>query len=202
MSYVKICPDPRCAYPNDVSAGECQRCHELLVGISPTLVDEGVSTEAGAVIGQGPPQSSTPRSDLDPPDEQGEPPPRPHSGQQTRGLGNDLLTLAFIRGERVFNIRSGQTLGRDDGSRDPTRVNIPEDAGVDVGYVSRWHCRFERRDGQWYVTPLNPRDFMSDLAQANPTFLGAQLLPIGEAHPINIGDRLTLADVELRILNL
>ena len=71
---------------------------------------------------------------------------------------------------------------------------------MDVGYVSRWHCRFERQEGCWYVTPLNPRDFGSDLLQANPTYLGSEVLAVGRRYPVENGDRLTLADVELRIV--
>ena len=112
----------------------------------------------------------------------------------------DCLTLLFARGNATFNVRDNQVLGRDDGSQDPNRVNIPEDTGVDVGYVSRWHCSFHRRAGRWYVKPLDPTDYVSDLKKANPTCLGAQLLTVGQEYPLQDGDRLTLTDVELRVV--
>jgi hypothetical protein len=52
------------------------------------------------------------------------------------------------------------------------------------------------------VEPLDPRSYPSELKQANPTFLGAEMLPVGQRYPLNNGDRLTLADVELRIMIL
>lgn len=202
MRYVKICPDPNCRHENHEHARSCEGCKRLLGNVNPTPLDD-TSPAPDDQSGVAPRPVRVPLSD---------PPPtatgpalaediashaRPIS--KTKGLGNDSLTLAFIRGGRVFTIRSGQTLGRDDGSNDPNRVDIPADAGVDVGYVSRWHCRFDYSDGHWSVTPLHPREFGSDLKTANPTFLGAQRLTIGQPHPLQHGDCLTLVDVVLRV---
>lgn len=201
MQYVKICPDPECAHHNDEFASTCERCHRLLGQVQPTPIHESALP------------SNSPKHDDPHPPSQSDAAPREADRHAAAGAGtrqtpvrkttavrNDLLTLEFIRGGRVFPIRAGQVLGRDDGSTgDRGRVNIPTDAGVDVGYVSRWHCRLDCHNGQWSLTPLNPRDFMSELKAPNPTYLGAQRLAIGQSYPVHDGDRLTLTDVELRI---
>lgn len=208
MHYVKICPNPNCTEPNDESVGRCAKCGELLGGVMPTLQEAEPAT-----VDPEPPaaQVSDVTEPIPIPDVTSTPaPPTPDRapGSQpavraTTGIGNDFVTLEFIRGGRAFTIQPGQILGRDDGSDDAGRVNIPADAGVDVGYVSRWHCRFDRQgqNGEWTVTPLRPRDggSRSELAKANPTYLGSQRLEAGQSYPVRDGDRLRLADVELRI---
>lgn len=208
MPYVKICPNPSCAHQNDESAGRCAKCTELLVGVMPTWQEseQAASDPEPPAVQIGDVTEPVPVPDDSPPPA----PPTPDRAlggrpavRATAGIGNAFLTLEFIRGGRAFIIRPGQILGSDDGSDDPGRVNIPRDSGVDVGYVSRWHCRFDRQgqNGGWSITPLSPRDggSRSELAKANPTYLGSQRLEAGQSYAIRDGDRLRLADVELRI---
>lgn len=201
MQYVKICPDPRCAHQNDEIADSCERCHRLLGQVYTTPIHESELLKDSPKLGDPDPPSESDAA-LREADRQ----PVADAGTQqtqvrkTTAVSTDLLTLELIGGGRVFPIRAGQTLGRDDGSTgDPGRVNIPNGAGVDVRYVSRWHCRFDYHNGQWSVTPLNPRDFMSELKAPNPTSLGEQRLTIGQSYAVHDGDRLTLTDVELLI---
>ncbi len=203
MKRVKICPN--CGHQNNEYAKLCANteagCDALLTAIQAKPLDLSEQESETDTPGHPPvhPDSSSPGVSPDPssggsPASQQEP-VRPTSA-------SDMVSLQFLRANRVFTLRDGQILGRDDGSGsvDTSRINIPADAGVDVCYVSRWHCRFERRDGHWHVVPLDPTHFMSDLRQANPTFLNGQLLTIGEAFSLQHDDRLTLSDVELHVL--
>ena len=199
MRWVKICPN---GHVNGKYDQKCPLCGELLGSIRPTEQDDAAAPPGDALTHPDPTGSEAPGRPDGAATLSSMP---PHGAKDSQGVrrthvANDLLVLQFIRGNRVFNVRDGQIIGSDDGSGDPERANIPRDAGVDVGYVSRWHCRFERQEGCWYVTPLNPRDFGSDLLQANPTYLGSEVLAVGRRYPVENGDRLTLADVELRIV--
>ena len=186
MKYVKYCPI--CDRENDEKASACE-CGHLLsrIGSVPQRKEpaQPVNEPAGPDNGHA--------------DDERIPGKEPNKTPKTEGVG-DRLYLQFVSGDRCFNLHSGQTLGRDDNTDDPNRVAIPADAGVDVGYVSRRHCRFELRGGVWYVTPINPRDYGSELKEPNPTFLGAELLPADQPHPLRNGDRLRLANVELRVM--
>lgn len=213
MPYIKFCPDHNCGRENDEDADLCSRCRELLTNVPTTWVTGidpvGEPVAASQQLGAQQPEPPQPGEELPIPDlpldepassqpEAGPAVPRPIPA--TRGIGSDLLQLEFTRGGRLFTVRDGQILGRDDGTDDFGRVNIPANAGVDVGYVSRWHCRFHRRAGQWYVRPLAPEGIPgATLRQANPTYLGNQELAVGQEHALRHGDLLTLVDVELRV---
>lgn len=205
MNYIKICP--RCGHQNDERASACagQDCDELLLGIKPEPIpaqahpvphkqDERANPSPFAAQ-SAPEVIQLPDVDDIPDDPASD--RTPDSIQKTRGVGKAFLTLQFSQGGRVFTIQDQQVLGRNDGSDDPNRVNIPADAGIDVGCVSRRHCRFHVREGQWYVTALH--DAVSELHAPNPTWLGAEKLSVNTPYPLRHGDLLTLANIQLRI---
>jgi len=194
MNYVKVCP--RCRHRNDEQARICESCDEMLLGVRPEpLQDERLSEDASPAVAL---RGAGEVIQLDDLANTPEPARPPQPVQKTRGMDTEALTLEFTRGKRVFVIRSGQVLGRDDGTADLGRANIPTDAGIDVGCVSRWHCRFHREDGHWYVTPLHDR--RSELAKPNPTWIGSNRLGVSQPYVLRNGDLLRLADVELRVL--
>jgi len=198
MRYVKICPN---GHENEEASRKCPRCGELLGMIPTTSIEDPGSVPVGEPAENGPDSGAAALADVGA-DDRDTSEPTPPQVSKTHGIGKDRLGLQFVGGARIFYVRTNQIIGRDDGSADPNRVSIPADTGVDVGYVSRWHCRFHFEHGRWYVEPLDPRSYPSELKQANPTFLGAEMLPVGQRYPLNNGDRLTLADVELRIMIL
>lgn len=190
MPYVKICPR---GHRNPETAKVCAECGgtTYLQDLPPQWVDD---TAAPLDLPGAPPG--------EPDRPAGAPPPAP-APTPVRGAGaaeSDVLVLELEGTGRSFVISSGQVFGRDPGEPEEDRVSVPDDVGVDLAFLSRWHCRFYLREGQWYVTPLNPRDYRgSALSRPNPVLLDGRHLPAERDHPVGDGDRLNIGKLDFLV---
>lgn len=168
--FVKVCP--KCGEINPEYENLCRGC-QLFIGMEPSVVRAS-----------GPPASAQQAGDL------GE-----HVGE--------VMQPAAVSRCRVTHPGSGVELLVSDGallgqahSGSPAAMQLPS-AVPGVVYVHRQHCRFLRRDGQWYLeavdqTPLG-RSF------TNPTWVNEVEIPPGTRQVLTDGDELRLSGVRLRV---
>ncbi|MEM7016549.1 MAG: FHA domain-containing protein [Pseudomonadota bacterium] len=97
--------------------------------------------------------------------------------------------------DKVYTIQDGWVLGQAHGTN-TAHIQIPEDI-TGSGYIHRQHCRFEHRDKQWFITPIDQKLFERDFT--NPTFVNQYAVAPNTRHPIKNGDTLTLAGVSFTV---
>lgn len=98
-------------------------------------------------------------------------------------------------GKQVI-VRPHQVVGRADEPHDD-RAEIPWVDEVDMGFVSRWHCRFELEGVQWFVLPEHNQQ--SELPAPNPTYVNGHFVEPKSRHVVNDGDQVRLSDLVLNV---
>jgi len=102
------------------------------------------------------------------------------------------LYLQVLGSEQVFEVRDGWTVGQSHASS-TAELQLRDLPGIQ--YLHRNHCRFSCLNGNWQVTPTDQRKLGRDFT--NPTAVNHARLTPGEAHRINNGDQLSLANLKV-----
>jgi pSer/pThr/pTyr-binding forkhead associated (FHA) protein len=178
-TFIKICP--RCGQHNPEYENACVECSDF-IGMetpipSPLSLGEAQATSAGALGHQSSDQAQAATV---------------IAQQSALAQLQPTLYLQVLGSEQVFEVRDGWTVGQSHASG-TADLQLRDLSGIK--YVHRNHCRFSCLNGDWYITPTDQRQFGRDFT--NPTVLNQTTLTPGEAHGIENGDRLSLANLKV-----
>ena len=180
-SFIKICP--KCGHHNPEYENACTQCGDF-IGMetpipAPSPLDDTTNSGDDVV--------NLDSADPAQPASQTTPQAAPTALQPT-------LYLQVLGSDQIFEVRDGWTVGQFHASS-TAQLQLRDLPGVH--YLHRNHCRFSCPDGNWAVTPTDQRQFGRDFT--NPTVLNHTTLTPGEAHRVENGDQLSLANLKVVI---
>lgn len=167
--FVKICP-------------QCQ-------AINPEY--ENICTQCGQFIGM-----ETPVARPQPkPAAKAKPKTAPPAATQRFDPAAVCFYLEAPGSDTVYTIHHGDVLGQ---AHPSSAAQVQIDANLQGSeFIHRQHCRFECKDGIWYVTALDQKAFQRDFT--NPTFVNQHRLAPNTRQALKDGDRLGLSGVFLQV---
>ena len=107
---------------------------------------------------------------------------------ESAAASGPLLFLDHEASGRSFQVKPGQTVGQ---AHETGRADVPMSGLPNLNYVSREHCRFDFKNGAWFVNALTT-------ALNGTRVNGTALAPGGRARVRN-GDEVILANLPFRV---
>ena len=177
--FIKICP--KCGHHNPEYENACAECADFIGMETPIPAQSSVSDsiQAGADDRELLSAEQAQLTDLT-------------ASQTGPAPLTPTLYLQVLGADQVLEVRDGWTVGQSHAS---STADLPLRDLPGVNYLHRNHCRFSCLNGDWQVTPTDQRQFGRDFT--NPTALNNTTLTPGEAHRIQNGDQLSLANLKV-----
>lgn len=160
---------PNCNHWNESGANFCEECGYELKGIERQSKPVSIKS-VSKPLGDAENVPPPPPQDLKPAELL---PATPYSGAK----------LVLNNGGSIFKLGEKTTIGRED-----PRLGIDFDGYPDGQYISGMHAQIVRMNGRYYI---------EDMGSSNHTYVNEKRLVLGQLEPLNTGDIIRFAKLEV-----